>query len=136
MLFCMPLGRGPRTSIGKPGLRSAVERPIGMVEWTGVHFRRCLTGSREEVAQKIDDETINLSQALLLVQTVRVAEKSNAASITSDQKLEILEQIENKSFQQSQHIIHRELGLKVQQPEKILANGDGSITLTFNLTPD
>jgi hypothetical protein len=26
--------------------------------------------------------------------------------------------------------------LKVQQPEKILANGDGSITLTFNLTPD
>lgn len=89
-----------------------------------------------EVARKIEDGSLNLSQASLLVQTVRSAERASATTFTSHQKLQIVEQIENKSFQQSQQIIHFELGVKIQEPEKTRANGDGSITLTLTLSPE
>jgi hypothetical protein len=89
-----------------------------------------------EIAQKIEEGRINLSQASLLVQTVRAAEKSSAQPVTKDQKLQILKMIEDKSFQHSHQIIHRELGVSVQEPQRSRVNGDGSLTITLTLTPE
>jgi hypothetical protein len=89
-----------------------------------------------EIAQKIEEGRINLSQASLLVQTVRAAEKSSAQTVTKDQKLQILEMIEDKSFQHSQQIIHRELGVTAQEPHRSRTHGDGSVTFSLTLTAE
>jgi hypothetical protein len=89
-----------------------------------------------EIAQKIETGRINLSQASLLVQTVRTAEKSLAKPVSKDQKLQILEMIEDKSFQNSQQIILRELGVAAELPQRSRTNGDGSLTITLTLTPE
>jgi hypothetical protein len=89
-----------------------------------------------EMAQKIEDGRINLSQASLLVQTVRTAEKSLAQPVTKDQKLQILKMIEEKSFQDSQQIIHRALGIPAQEVQSPRTHGDGSVTISVTLTPE
>jgi hypothetical protein len=89
-----------------------------------------------EIAQKIEEGRINLSQASLLVQTVRTADKLSAQPVTKDQKLQIFEMIEDKSFQHSQQIIHRELGVTAYEPQRLRTHGDGSVTISFTLTPE
>jgi hypothetical protein len=89
-----------------------------------------------EIAQKIEEGRINLSQASLLVQTVRTAEKTLAQPVSKDQKLQILEMIEDKSFQHSQQIIHRELGVNAQEPHRSRTHSDGSVTLSLTLTAE
>lgn len=106
---------------------SAASRRIGAVR---------LFQQIPEVAQQIEAGTINLSQASLLTQTVRAADKSSHQPVTPQQKRDILKKIENCSFQKSQQIIHRELGVLPPTTEKSQTFGDGSITLSITLNAD
>lgn len=89
-----------------------------------------------EVSQKIVEGKINLSQASLLAQTIRLAERNFRAAVTSEQKFEILQKIESRNYQDSQRIICQELGVAPLTHEKRQTHADGSVTLTITLTAE
>ncbi|MBX3017516.1 MAG: DUF222 domain-containing protein, partial [Bdellovibrionaceae bacterium] len=67
-----------------------------------------LLGEIPEVALKIEEGRINLSQIALAAQTIKAAEKRFAVKMEGEAKLELLEKLETKNFSETQRILSQE----------------------------
>lgn len=89
-----------------------------------------------QLADKIEDGKLTLSQVALATQNIKLAEKKFAAPMSSDDKLELLEKIESRSFAETQTILARELKIEAPSQERVQHHADGSITITMTLTQE
>lgn len=89
-----------------------------------------------EVAQKIEQGKINLSQVALVAQTIKVSERRFGERMDLESKLELLEKLEAKSIFETQQILAQELKVEVAPAEKTQHHADGSVTLSITLTSE
>ncbi|MBX3017839.1 MAG: HNH endonuclease [Bdellovibrionaceae bacterium] len=89
-----------------------------------------------EVAAKIEEGKLNLSQIALVTQNIKLAEKEFGAKMEAEDKLLLLKKIESCSFAETQQILAQELKVEVPATERTQHHGDGSVTLTLTLTKE
>lgn len=89
-----------------------------------------------EVAAKIEEGKLNLSQIALVTQNIREAEKTFETKMDAGDKLELIEKIESRSFAETQQILARELKVEAPATERVQHHGDGSVTITMTLTEE
>lgn len=89
-----------------------------------------------EVAAKIEEGKLNLSQIALITQNIQRAEKEFRTKMDATDKLELLEKIESRSFAETQQILAKELKVEGAATERTQHHGDGSVTLTMTLTKE
>ena len=89
-----------------------------------------------EVAAKIEEGKLNLSQIALVTQNIKLAEKEFGAKMEAEDKLGLLKKIESRSFVETQQILAHELKVEVPSLERTQQHADGSVTLTLTLTKE
>lgn len=93
-----------------------------------------------EVAVKVENGTLNLSQISYFAQIVR--EKNEELESTGEERLspiakkDLIQKIEGQDFQATQSTLARELNLKPKQFEKKRVQGDESLRLEITLPKD
>ncbi|MBX3018481.1 MAG: HNH endonuclease [Bdellovibrionaceae bacterium] len=89
-----------------------------------------------EVAAKIEEGKLNLSQIALVTQNIKLAEKEFGAKMEAEDKRELLAKIESRSFVETQQILAHELKVEVPATERTQHHGDGSVTINMTLTKE
>ncbi|MBS1972096.1 MAG: HNH endonuclease [Bdellovibrionales bacterium] len=118
--------------LGFDGMYSYLTKGLGYSE--GSAYRR-LQSSRllkqvPEVAKKIEDGRLNLTQ----LTEVQKCVKEN--TLSSEETLKVLEKLENKNSFETQKTLTFELNLPVQTTEKIKPQADESIRMELTLTKE
>lgn len=89
-----------------------------------------------QVANKIEEGKLTLSQIACATQNIRLSEKKFAAKMTAEDKLELLEKIESRNFAETQAILAKELKVEAPAQERLQHHADGSVTITMTLTKE
>lgn len=89
-----------------------------------------------EVASKIEEGTLTLSQIAIASQSIKAAEKKHSVKMEAEDKLDLIEKIESRSFAETQQILAEELKIEAPTQEKVQHHADGSVTITMTLTKD
>ncbi len=87
-----------------------------------------------EVAQKITDGKINLSQMAKVQWAAKISEKTQGQAITPEKKKELLEKIEGQSCQKTESILGQALQIDFKPEAKTVQHHDGSKTEFLTLT--
>ena len=88
-----------------------------------------------EIAEKIEQGALNLTQ-LTQVQKCLRQEQQAAGMVSSDQTLQILEQIENKSSYETKKVLALEFNQPIQTHEVVKPQRDESVRLELTLTSE
>ncbi len=87
-----------------------------------------------KLTTKIESGEINLSQTTLLQKAFR--EKSQTTKVTPDQKRSLIAKISDKTVNESQILIAKELDLKIKVNTKVIHQKDGSVRFEATLTKE
>ncbi len=89
-----------------------------------------------EVAEKFESGSLTLSQATQVQRASRELKKIKNEYISSEQKQELILQIENSSQKETEQTIANVLDLPVAPAQKEVLHRDQSVTLTITLTAE
>ena len=87
-----------------------------------------------EVAEKLEDGSVNLSQLALLQRAERELKREMGATIPLEIKRELLAKIENQTQLKTERMISQALDLDFSHKNKTTHHKDESVTLTVTLT--
>ncbi len=87
-----------------------------------------------EVAEKLEDGSVNLSQVALLQRADRELKREMGATMPIEIKRELLAKIENQTQLKTEQMISRALNLDFSPKNKTTHHKDQSVTLTITLT--
>ena len=87
-----------------------------------------------EIAGKIEDGSLNLTQLSQVQQAIRITQKQESRKVQTDEKRELLKKIENTTQNQTELILAKELNLPLatQEKERIHQNESVTLTVTFS----
>lgn len=87
-----------------------------------------------EIAVKIEDGSLNLTQLSQVQQAIRITQKQESRKVQTDEKRELLKKIENTTQNQTELILAKELNLPLvtQEKERIHQNESVTLTVTFS----
>ena len=87
-----------------------------------------------EIASKLEDGSLNLSQLSQVQQAIRSTQKQEARKVPTAEKRELLKKIENTTQNQTVLILAKELNLEVitEEKERIHQNESVTLTITFS----
>ena len=87
-----------------------------------------------EIAIKIEEGSLNLSQLSQVQQAIRINQKQESRKIPTDEKRELLKKIENSTQNQTELILAKELNLPLitEEKERIHQNESVTLTITFS----
>ncbi|WP_413578256.1 HNH endonuclease [Bdellovibrio sp. HCB290] len=88
------------------------------------------------VAEKIQTGEINLSQISLVQKAAREVIRTRAASVTAEQKMEVLENLGKKSYGQTQQQVAAFFDLPIAQGTYKKVHADESVRVEFTLTKE
>ncbi len=83
-----------------------------------------------EVAEKIENGTVNLSQVSLIQRAEREVKRETQCPIPVETKKELLSKIENKKQLQTEQLIAKTLNINFTPAKKVIQHRDESVTLT------
>ncbi len=89
-----------------------------------------------EVAEKFENGSLTLSQATQVQRASRELKKTKNEFITSDQKRDLVLQIENSSQKETEQTIAAALDLPIAPTQKEVLHKNQSVTLTVTFTPE
>ena len=89
-----------------------------------------------EIAIKIEEGSLNLSQLSQVQQAIRITQKQDSRKVSSAEKLELLKKIENTTKNQTELILAKELNLPVVREEKERIHQNESVTLTITFSKE
>lgn len=89
-----------------------------------------------ELNEKLEDGSITLSQANQIERASREMKRIKNAILSTDNKRELLLQIENTTQKQTEHILATNLDLPLVPVQKETLHKDQSVTLTITFTPE
>lgn len=89
-----------------------------------------------EVAEKFENGALTLSQATQVQRAARDLKKTKNEFISSEQKRDLILQIENSSQKETEQTISAALDLPVIPVQKETTHRDQSVTLTITFTPE
>jgi hypothetical protein len=90
----------------------------------------------KQVAQKIEAGDLNLSQISKLQSFSRQARKEKGKAVSSEQKSQILQQIENQSLFTTEKVIAQALEIKPQQHTRTQIQQDDSVRVELTFTAE
>ncbi|MFZ4402918.1 MAG: HNH endonuclease [Pseudobdellovibrionaceae bacterium] len=90
----------------------------------------------QQVAQKIEDGELNLSQISKLQGFSRQARKETGKTVSPEQKSQILQRIENQSLFTTEKVIAQALDVKPQQPTRTHIQQDDSVRVELTFTAE
>ncbi len=87
-----------------------------------------------EIAIKIEEGSLNLSQLSQVQQAIRIRQKQESRKVQTEEKRDLLKKIENMTQNQTELILAKELNLPVitEEKERIHQNGSVTLTITFS----
>ena len=87
-----------------------------------------------EIATKIEEGSLNLSQLSQVQQAIRIKQKQDSRRVSSEEKREILKKIENTTQNQTELILAKELNLPaiIEEKERIHQNESVTLIITFS----
>ena len=87
-----------------------------------------------EIAIKIEEGSLNLSQLSQVQQAIRIMQKQESRKVQTDEKRELLKKIENTTQNQTELILAKELNhpLITEEKERIHQNESVTLTITFS----
>lgn len=89
-----------------------------------------------DLAPKIENGSLSLSQLSKAQQAIRTAQKIHSTSIATADKRTILKKIENTNQAETDVILAMELDLPVQKIEKTVLHADGSVTVSTTFSKE
>lgn len=89
-----------------------------------------------DVAQKVENGSLNLSQLSKVQQALRTVLKTENKKLDSEEKRNLLCKIENTTQEKTELILAQELNLIFQPTQKTKIHRDESVTLTITLTKE
>ncbi len=87
-----------------------------------------------EIAIKIEEGSLNLSQLSQVQQAIRISQKQKSHRVQTSEKRELLKKIENTTQNQTELILAKELNLPLitEEKERIHQNESVTLTITFS----
>ncbi len=89
-----------------------------------------------EIATKIEEGSLNLSQLSQVQQAIRITQKQESRKVSVEEKRELLRKIENATQNQTELILAKELNLPLIAEEKERIHQDESVTLAITFSKD
>ncbi len=89
-----------------------------------------------EIASKIEEGSLNLSQLSQVQQAIRMTQKQDSRKVPIDEKRKLLKKIENTTQNQTELILAKELNLPVVREEKERIHQNESVTLTITFSKE
>ena len=89
-----------------------------------------------ELALKIQQGDVNLSQIGIISQAVKLKESQTGKKLSAELKREVISEIEQKTTVQTQVLVAEKLDLPLQQPERKIMQKDQSCVISITLTPE
>lgn len=88
-----------------------------------------------EIAEKIEDGSLNLTQLTQLQKCIK-QEKKNGGTVNTQQTLQILTQIKNKTSSETKKVLALEFNQPIQTHETLKPQQDGSVRLEITLSQE
>ncbi len=88
-----------------------------------------------ELALKIQQGDVNLSQIGIISQAVKLKESQMGKKLSAEVKREVIAEVAKKTTAQTQVLVAEKLDLPLQQPERKMMQKDQSCVLSITLTP-
>src|SRR4051812_36860960 len=88
-----------------------------------------------ELKEELKQGSLNLSQVALVAKGIReVLKSSPEVEFAKEDKLKLLEQVKNKTLDQTEQTLSRALGIKFKEQEKVRPRENESVRLEITLT--
>ena len=122
--------------IGYDGMYSYLTRGLGYSDGAAYRLQSArLLKQIPEVAEKIEEGKLNLSQLTQLQKCLKESEKKGE-DVTSKKTLEVLEKLENKNSFETQQTLAVEMNLPVQSQEKVKSQANESVRIELTLSKE
>ncbi len=89
-----------------------------------------------EIAAKIEEGALNLSQLSQVQQAIRISQKQESRKVPTAEKRQLLKKIENTTQNQTELILAKELNLRYITEEKQRIHQNESVTLTVTFSKE
>lgn len=124
--------------LGYDGMYSYLTKGLGYSD--GAAYRRLqsarLLAQVPEVAKKLEEGKLNLTQLAQVQKCLKSEIAESSINRTKEQKLEILERIEDKSSFETQKELARDFNLPVEILDKVTPQSDNSVRLEITFTAE
>lgn len=87
-----------------------------------------------DIAEHLQEGSLNLSQLGEVVRAVRDKEKAYAEPVATELKKQVLLEVRHKSMQQTQSIVAQSLDISPRRPDSLRTQGDESVLLHVSLS--